>query len=288
MTGQPQTPPNQPGDAADRPAERSTSFTATPADRARTYQTGRDQNIHEHHHYAPAALPTAPAPTRGTLKSGVTWSLAAVVILALGAVVGVDLWQRHTAQDTGPAGETAAPPVTASASSDRPRSPSPSPTPPASKAKPNPPAPAPAPSPSQSGPPPNPAGENCGRWNTTKVPRTEVRACGRVEDDRFYMIAEWRTTSGSALVDVYLWLKDSTGKSVIYPEQGSPTGIGFHAMAAWPTPQDKPQWKEWEVRRDLVHGASYEVCVSVTERNGAGPSIYNPTVSGFQYRLIYP
>ncbi|MEU9617657.1 hypothetical protein [Streptomyces sp. NPDC048155] len=89
--------------------------------------------------------------------------------------------------------------------------------------------------------PPNPAQENYGRWNTTKVPRVEVRACGRVEDDRLYVIAEWRTTSGPGPVDVHLWLKDNTGRSVVYSEQGSPTGIGFHAMAAWPTPHDKPQ-----------------------------------------------
>ncbi|MFF8915070.1 hypothetical protein ACF08M_17560 [Streptomyces sp. NPDC015032] len=283
MTGQPQPPPNRPGDQADRPAERSTSFSAAPADRARTYQTGRDQNIHEHHHYAPAA---APAPSRGAVKAGVTWSLATIVVLGIGAVVGVDLWQRHTDSDTASLGEAALPSVTASAPSKQPRSPSPTPTPSTSRTKTAPPAP--VPNPSRPGPPPNPAGKNCGRWNTTTVPRVEVRACGRVEDDRLYMIAEWRTTSGPELVDVYLWLKDNTGRSVVYPEQGSPTGIGFHAMAAWPTPRDKPQWQEWEIRRDLIHGASYEVCVSVTEKNGPAPKIYNPAVSGFQHRVIYP
>ncbi|MEU9617656.1 hypothetical protein ACIO8F_27750 [Streptomyces sp. NPDC087228] len=40
--------------------------------------------------------------------------------------------------------------------------------------------------------------------------------------------------------------------------------------------------------RDLVHGASYEVCVSVPEKNGPAPNIYNTAVSGLQYRVIYP
>ncbi|MFI9604311.1 hypothetical protein ACIHCX_31435 [Streptomyces sp. NPDC052043] len=302
MTGQtPQPPLPEPpsADAGDHPGKPSQSFAATPTDQARTYQTGRDQTIHEHHHYPPMPVAPAPASAPGSAKAGLTWSLVGAVILALGALVGVDLWERHKAADAGLVGEVATPVVTASAE-EKPSSKGPSPSPSRSTvrsvsteqalsestekaAEP----PAPAQSASQPGPPPNPA-QGCGPWRTADVSGVEIRSCGRVDGDRLYMIAEWRTTSGFQLVDVYLWLKDASGNEVVYPDSQSQKGKMFPSKEAWPTPHTHPQWQEYEVRQDLVHREKYQVCVTVRAEGGPGPKIYNPETKGVQYGITYP
>ncbi|MER6063585.1 hypothetical protein ABT167_20820 [Streptomyces sp. NPDC001792] len=107
-------------------------------------------------------------------------------------------------------------------------------------------------------------------------------------DDRLYMNAEWRTTSGSALVDVYIWLEDATGQEVVYPGTSMPNGMPSYNMAAWPTPQIHPQWKEYPVGKALVHGEKYQVSVSVREQGGAKPNIFSPAVQGNQLGIVYP
>ncbi|AWW37882.1 hypothetical protein [Streptomyces cadmiisoli] len=116
----------------------------------------------------------------------------------------------------------------------------------------------------------------------------QVKACSRIENDHLYMNAEWRTTSGSALVDVYIWLEDAAGKEVVYPGTSMPNGMPSYNMAAWQTPQIHPQWKEYKVGKALAHGEKYQVSVSVRERGGAKPNIFSPTVVGHQLGVVYP
>lgn len=260
------------------------SFSATPTDQARTYQASRDQTINEHHHYAP----------RVSKKIRMAWSLAGVTILALGSLVGVDAWQRHTATDAKPAADAKAPqPSASSRPSTTPEasgmvvSTSPSPSKAQVQPEPTAPAPSPPPSASASGPPPNPA-ERCTGWNDSSVPRVQVKACSRFENDRLYMIAEWRTTSGPALVDVYLWLEDAQGKEVVYPGASVKNGLASHSMPAWPTPKNKEQWKEYPVGAALLPGELYQVCVSVQEKGGPKPDIFSPNVKGYQLGVVYP
>lgn len=274
MTGQTTSPPDPPG---------GQSFTAAPTDRARTYQTGRDQTINEHHHYAP----------RGSLKTGMAWSLAGAAILALGAFVGVDLWEKqHGAAGASPAGDAKAPDSLPSAPPSTSPEPSgtvsPSALPSGEQSQPESAAPAshPTPSASTSGPPPNPA-TSCTGWKESGVSRVQVKACGRIANDRLYMSAEWRTTSGSALVDVYIWLEDATGSEVVYPGTSMRHGMPSYNMAAWPTPQTKEQWKEYPVGEPLQHGELYQVSVSVMEKGGAKPNINNPAVKGHQLGIVY-
>lgn len=282
MTGQPPRPA-----AADDPVQPSArpSFTSEPSGHGRAYQTGGNQSIHEHHHYAPA---TPPVPPHRPMRAAVTWSLITAVVLALGAVVGVDLWQRNTGKDADPTARAGSQPTTAASSSPAPADASPDPTRPTS---PEPKGAEPTPSredPSRppEGAAPNPAQGRCGPWKTTDVTGVQARACGRVDDGRLYMIGEWRSTSGSAELDLYLWLRDSTGKETIYPDTGS--AKQFTSLSASSAPGTAEQWREWEVRKDLVHGAKYEVCVSVYPPGSNRPSITNANVSGYQYGLVYP
>ncbi|AVH57491.1 MULTISPECIES: hypothetical protein [Streptomyces] len=139
---------------------------------------------------------------------------------------------------------------------------------------------------SPSGPPPNPA-THCTSWRDSGVSRLKVKSCARITDGRLYMNAEWRTTSGSALVDVYIWLEDAN-KEVVYPGTSLPNGMPSCNMAAWPTPRTNAQWKEYEVGKPLVHGEKYEVCVSVQEQGGPKPNIAGAATQGRQLGIVYP
>ncbi|WP_158771582.1 hypothetical protein [Streptomyces sp. NRRL S-340] len=275
------------------PAEPSggQSFTAKPSDQARTYQASRDQTINEHHHYAPPR----------SLKMRVAWSLAGVTVLVLGGLVGIDLWERHSAVDTAPVGDAKAPAVTVSASPSASPTPSATPEPsgkatadtssmpvsgaPAQRAEQEP-APSPKASESAAALLPDPA-TRCTGWRDSGADRVQVKACGRVDGGHLYMSAEWRTTSGHALVDVYMWLADHTGRTVVYPGASAPNGMAAYGLPAWPTPKDGPQWKEYEVRKPLVPGEKYEVSVSVREAGGPAPKIFNPAVQGYQFGIVY-
>ncbi|MEU9207852.1 hypothetical protein AB0D27_07855 [Streptomyces sp. NPDC048415] len=291
MTDQPPLPPPDP-QAGPQPAPAPpASFTAAPANQARTYQTGRDQNIHEHqHHYYPT--PASPPPARGSVRAGVAWSLAGAMILALGAFVGVDLWERHTASDATPAGDVGTPhtlPAKTPGSPRASRSPSPSGSPrvtaSASTSQEKTAAPATA---SASGQPPRPT-SGCGPWKTPdSYPNVQFHACGRIVGDRLYMIAEWRSISDSELVDVYLWLKDSTGDQLVYPVSQYPNGRREDSIQSWPTPRTDRQWREFPVLTPLAHGTTYQVCVKVLPGGATGPKISNPQEDGFQYGIKYP
>ncbi|MFJ7064186.1 hypothetical protein [Streptomyces sp. NPDC101115] len=63
MTEPSASPPDTPG---------GQSFTATSSDRGRSYQSGGNQTIKEHHHYAP----------RRSRKATVAWVLAGAMVLA--------------------------------------------------------------------------------------------------------------------------------------------------------------------------------------------------------------
>ncbi|WP_158690690.1 hypothetical protein [Streptomyces sp. 142MFCol3.1] len=273
MSKHPTSRPDSPG---------GQSFTANPTDQARTYQANQNQTINEHHHYMP----------RGSLKAGVAWSLAGATVLALGVFVGVDLWERHTAVDAAPASDAKASKPSASSTPSAALKPpgvvssSPSPSRAPTQQEPKAPASNPAPSVSASRPPSNPA-TSCTGWTDSGVSRVQVKACGRIEGDSLYMNAEWRTTSGHALVDVYIWLEDATGKEVVYPGTSVKNGMASHRMPAWPTPQDRQQWAEYEVRKSLVHGELYQVSVSVREQDGDPPQIFSPAVQGRQLGIVY-
>lgn len=100
------------------------------------------------------------------------------------------------------------------------------------------------------------------------------------------MIGEWRTASGTALVDVFLWLEDGAGEKVVYPN--APRGKAFHGMGAYPADAPNKQWIEWEIRSDLVRRATYQVCVSVLPKgSGDGPNIQNADVKGLQVGFEY-
>ena len=100
------------------------------------------------------------------------------------------------------------------------------------------------------------------------------------------MIAEWRTTSGTGLVDIYLWLEDSVGEKVIYPNTTS--AKKWHGMGAYPADAPNKQWVEQEIRTNLQRGTTYEVCLSVRpEGSGDGPAIQSPGVKGVQKAFEY-
>ncbi|WP_409472336.1 hypothetical protein [Streptomyces sp. HC307] len=218
-----------------------------------------------------------------------TWLLVAAVILALGAVVGVEMWDRQRKSEADPtvdAGLSATASTSASPTVSSP-SPSPSVVPSVSEVASG--APDEPLSTAEPGPPANPAAANCRPWATTSTaPGVEVRSCARFVGDRLYIIGEWRTTSGSELVNVYLWLEDAAGQVVVYPGPQYPNGMGFHSMPAWPEPQQTPQWREVEVSQGLVHGERYQVCVYVTEEDATPPKISNPETKGIQYGIRYP
>jgi hypothetical protein len=274
MTENPDSPPDRSG---------SPSFTATSTDQARTYQASRDQTINEHHHYTP----------RDSLRTGMAWSLAGVTVLTLGAFVGVDLWQRHTAADTTPVGDAKAPAFsTASTPSATPKQSgtapeSPPPARPPVQRHSTAPTAGPTPSASASALPANP--NSCtSKWSDPGVARVQVRPCGRVENGHLYAGAEWRTTSSHALVDIYIWLEDAKGTTVVYPGKTMEYGMPYFNMAAWPEPQIHQQWKEFEVGPVLEHGELYQVCVEVREHGDTDkPNISSPAVKGFQYGILY-
>ncbi|MDQ0992005.1 hypothetical protein [Streptomyces sp. V3I7] len=284
MTEQTTPTPDRPAKTA-KPAPASEpsrqSFSATPTEQARAYQTGRDQTINEHHHYAP----------RRSLRSGIAWSLAGATILALGAVAGADLWERHTAADAAPASDaktqgslSPSPTPSTTAKPTSKASPSPAPTAPRGE------QPAPAattPSTSPSGPLRNPA-TSCTSWHDAGFSRVQVKPCMRIGDDgALYMIAEWRTTSGSAMVDVYVWLEDATGTTVVYPGASVQNGMAALNVTASPTPGTGQQWREFKVGKPLDHGEKYQVSVSVKEHGAPGPGIAGPGTKGFQLPVVY-
>ncbi|MGW1463393.1 hypothetical protein ACWCPT_03420 [Streptomyces sp. NPDC002308] len=270
--------PEEPGEPSTSaaPATHATSLTATSSDQGRAYQANRDQTINEqhHHHYAP----------RSSLKTNLTWSLVGVVILALGGIAAIDLWDRHTGTDAATGGDaktvaslspsatpTPAPTATASAS----------PSPSAAKAEEAAVAPSVAPTtPSAAVPPPNPL-TSCTSWRDTNVGTVQVKPCFRIEGGHLYIGAEWRTTSGSALADVYVWLENDAAE-VVYPAASIRYGMSSHRDVAWEVPKDKQQWVQYEVEGQLNHGDTYEVCVRVLEP-GTNPSeVAKPDVTGFQ------
>ncbi|MFJ8010709.1 hypothetical protein [Streptomyces fagopyri] len=263
------------------------SFTAAPTDQARTYQAGGDQTITEHHHHTP----------RGSLKAGMVWSLAGMTTLALGTFVGVDMWQRHPASTAAPAGDAKAPISSASftpstspilsATPSGTASSSPRPGKAVAQQGPAAASPDPTPSTSASTPAPNPA-TYCTEWNDAGFSHVQVKACGRNWNGSLYMNAEWRTTAGSELLDVYLWLENATGTKVAYPGTSLPNGMPYHQMAAWPKPRTYPQWKEAEVGKDLLaHSEKYQVCVAVRKKNGTAPAIFSPPVQAFRIGIVY-
>ncbi|WP_217553172.1 hypothetical protein [Streptomyces sp. GbtcB6] len=270
MTNRPPEPP--PGQ----------SFSATPKDSARAYQTGGNQTINEHHHYAP----------RRSLRSALAWSVSGALLVALGAVVGVDLWERHTtatdaAKDAGPVADGKAPTG----------SPTASPSPGAS-------SPRPSSTPTSVGKvakgadtetsaavatpsgPPTDGTLTCSGWKTTDVGDIQIERCGRVVGDDLYISARWRTTSGSARADIYVWLEDSN-KQVVYPGASAEHGVPSYNAEAWPTPHTARQWAEYKVQGALVHGSEYTVCVSVMPRGAAGPDIASTNVAGYTEPVTY-
>ncbi|MDX3247311.1 hypothetical protein [Streptomyces sp. ME18-1-4] len=283
------------------------SFSSSPSDSGRAYQARGDQTINEYHYHgsAPPVQPSTTAPDRRKpVVSALTGSLAAmaVVTLLLMGAGGTWLWlhSTSTADATSEAGgpHSAAPntPVPPSASP----SGSPSGSPPVSlSAVPSPTrssttvatssSPSPKPEAVVDSTPttaPNPAAErDCRAWFDTGVGSVQARACSRLDGDRAYMIAEWRTTSGTASADVYLWLEDSAER-VVFPNatyaKKSPS------VAAFPAGSPHQQWVEWEIRADLVHGTRYEICLGVQpEGSGNGPTIQSTNVDGHQVHLDY-
>ncbi|MFD5189044.1 hypothetical protein ACFWMU_13025 [Streptomyces sp. NPDC058357] len=133
--------------------------------------------------------------------------------------------------------------------------------------------------------PPNPADpKNCRAWFTSKeMPNVQVRPCWRRDGSRIYMVGEWRATRGSETVDLYLWLKDATGKAV-YPQSQARRYTGLQVSVPVPTVE---QWKQEEVGIDLVQGAKYVVCLSVFPTGHPAPVITSTHVSGIQQDFTY-
>ncbi|MFG3123770.1 hypothetical protein ACGFYO_17380 [Streptomyces sp. NPDC048201] len=255
------------------------SFSASPADSARAYQTGRDQTInehteHHHHHYAP----------RGAVRTGIVWSVAGALVVGLGAAVGVDLWDRHRAAETtteNAADSHVTPPAARTKKSTSP-SPSQSHRPSTKPTKPTE-QQAAAAAPERTPSPTAPSASCTDRWSPTAVPDVQVRPCARIEGGHVYMSAEWRTTSGHQTVDVHLWL-EGPGTTVAYPNTVSlPNGVLDPAREAATTPQRT----EFEVGTELEHGVKYEVCVSVTPAGGPGPKIAGAGVTGYQRGVVF-
>ncbi|PAZ14142.1 hypothetical protein CLM62_22245 [Streptomyces sp. SA15] len=98
------------------------------------------------------------------------------------------------------------------------------------------------------------------------------------------MIAEWRTTKGTVLVDVHLWLKDKDGYHAVYPTD---TSLKFPGEVASPQGTGKKQWGEREIHTDLVQGATYQVNVRVQLKESTPPNVKNPDVDGAQFPFVY-
>ncbi|GCB47576.1 hypothetical protein SNL152K_4881 [Streptomyces sp. NL15-2K] len=98
------------------------------------------------------------------------------------------------------------------------------------------------------------------------------------------MIAEWRTTKGTVLVDVHLWLKDEDGYHAVYPTDST---LKFPGEVASPQGTGKKQSGEQEIRTDLVPGAKYQVNVRVQPEGSTPPNVKNPAVDGAQFAFVY-
>lgn len=274
--------PEEPGDASTSatsagPSALTTSLTATSSEQGRAYQANRDQTIneqhHQHHHYGP----------RSSLKAGLTWALASATILALGAFVGVDLLERHAGADASPPGDahpvaslspsSAAPTPTGSATATASPSPTPSETAERQAAAPT--------APQAMEPPPFPD-NRCRAWTDTEVATVQFRSCSRMGDDGYmYIGAEWRTTSGHQRADIYVWLKDSTGAELVYPDV-TMGGLEKANADIWESPKSEQQWIEYKVDTELQHGVRYMLLAAVKKPGNEKPAFNVPEPRGFQ------
>ncbi|GGU76026.1 hypothetical protein GCM10010260_05240 [Streptomyces filipinensis] len=271
----------------------SASFDSSPSDTGRAYQAAGNQHFHEHHYHGPVTHPTPAAaarPARG--RFALLGGASAAVLLAAVAGGGTWLWMSHqssgvTAGGKAPhsAGPSAAGSSSASPSAKR-RSAAPETG--AATGHSAPPADA-IPDAQSSAPvptaPPNPADpRNCRAWFTLReMPDVKVRPCWRRDGSRVYMIGEWQATQGAETVDVYLWLKDASGKAV-YP---GTQPLAYLGMGAYPADSAAQQWRQEEVGINLVRRAKYTVCLSVYHAGSAKPNITNSAVSGVQKDFTY-
>ncbi|WP_143659125.1 hypothetical protein [Streptomyces sp. SA15] len=284
------------------------SFTSSPSDSGRAYQASGDQNFHEHHYHgsAPPLPPSAPNRRKPALYAltGSLTAMAAVLVL-LGGAGGTWLLLRSVSSEDSkaaadaprpdaPARQTAsvapssASPSASRSTTSRPSTPA-APAAPPTKATAEPkPSPTPATrNPSASALPSwkNPAPDKqCRAWVAAGVADVETRPCWRREGDRVFMIAEWRTTKGTVLVDVHLWLKDKDGYHAVYPTD---TSLKFPGEVASPQGTGKKQWGEREIHTDLVQGATYQVNVRVQLKESTPPNVKNPDVDGAQFPFVY-
>lgn len=283
------------GSSAPEGPRPTASFDSSPSDTGRAYQAAGNQSIHEHHYHGPVTHPAPAAASRPT-KGGPArfWFTSLAAVLLVGAASGGTwLWLRSAPPAVTAGGDKAHHSTGPSA----PGSSSPSPsarthrtTPKAGHTT------EPSATPKDSVPdtrnsapapeaPPNPADpKNCRTWFTSKeMPNVQVRPCWRRDGSRVYMVGEWQATRGSETVDLYLWLKDATGKAV-YPQSQARRYTGLQVSV--PDPSRK-QWEQEEVGIDLVQGAKYVVCLSVFPTDHLPPAITQASVSGIQKDFTY-
>ncbi|MEU8029420.1 hypothetical protein AB0C13_12420 [Streptomyces sp. NPDC049099] len=271
------------------------SFSSSPSDTGRAYQAGGNQHFHEHHYHGPVTHPAPAAaarPARGRLA--LFWSAsAAVVLLAALAGGGTWLWldQRSSGATAGGEAPHSAGPSTAGSSSASPSAKTHVAAPKAGattkhSAPPedsNPDTQSSAPVPAA---PPNPADpKNCRSWFTLReMSNVKVRPCWRRDGSRVYMVGEWQATQGAESVDVYLWLKDASGKAVFPQTQP----LAYSHKGAYPADSSAQQWQEAQVGINLVRGAKYTVCLSVFSAGSSPPpNITNSAVTGVQKDFTY-
>lgn len=260
------------------------SFDSSPSDTGRSYQAARDQNIYEHHYHGPTPHP-ATASSRRAKPAKRFWLTSLAAILLVGAASGSTwLWLKPD-------------PPTVTASEDRaPHSAKPSTTSPASpterthrttpekshtsKFSVTPETPVRVPE-----EPPNPADpKNCRAWFTSQeMPNVQARPCWRRDGSRVYMVGEWRTTRGSGVVDIYLWLKDTSGNAVYPPIQA----LSYSGVGAYVPDPSRRQWTQAEVGIDLVQGTKYTVCLGLLPSGSPKPVISNTAVKGIQKDFTY-
>ncbi|MEU9440591.1 hypothetical protein AB0D42_06610 [Streptomyces sp. NPDC048304] len=286
MTERP-SPTEGPGAAA--------SFSSSPSETGRAYQAAGNQHFHEHHYHGPVTH-SAPAAAARTARSRLAlfWgaSTAAVLLAAL-AGGGTWLWLGHgSSGDTAGGGKAphSAGPSAVGSSSASPSAKTHSAAPKAGattehSAPPEDSIPDAHSSAPVSAAPPNPADpKNCRPWATVQeMPNVKVRPCWRRDGSRVYMIGEWQATLGAETVDVYLWLKDASGKAV-YPQTQA---LAYPGMVAYPADSSAQQWRQAEVGINLVRGAQYTVCLSVHPAGSAKPRITNSAVTGVQKDFTY-
>ncbi|WP_404867267.1 hypothetical protein ACI1MP_00100 [Kitasatospora griseola] len=111
------------------------------------------------------------------------------------------------------------------------------------------------------------------------TPHTVLDVCYRRSGDDIYMVG-YVQADRSTPVDLYLWLKDGTGTTALYPADKA---VAWTALTAGPAQIRK----EARIAMRLTPGTKYSICIQAYPAGSPAPNIKNPKVDGLQVALNY-